>query len=292
MNFLSKEPHHFSENEVHLINTIAYHLGIAVGNGNLFSQIKQKTTELEKANKGKNEFLGIVSHELRTPLNVIRGYTELIKDGSLGEINAEQENALLKINSQSMDLLSMINSVLQVTTIEAEAVTVQSHEFNVCEFLNNLRFNYDGLVGKELTIRWDYPSELPVMRTDDEKLKAILQNLINNAIKFTEKGDVAVSVRYVFDAKRMDFTVADTGMGIPKERIPFIFDMFEQVDSSSTRRHGGVGLGLYISKKFTELLGGTIEVKSNLEEGSTFTVSLPIALESDLPDSDESRPSL
>ena len=292
MNFLSKELHHFSESEVHLINAIAYHLGIAVGNANLFSAIKQKTIELEKANKGKNEFLGIVSHELRTPLNVIKGYTELMKDGDLGNINAEQENALLKINSQSMDLLNMINSVLQVTTIEAEAVTVQSHEFNVREVLNNLRSNYDDLVGKELTIRWDYPSELPVVRSDDEKLKAILQNLINNAIKFTEKGNVLVSVRYVPDAKRMDFTVADTGIGIPKERIPFIFDMFEQVDSSTTRRHGGVGLGLYISKTFTELLGGTIAVKSQIGEGSTFIVSLPTALESDLPDSDDSRFSL
>jgi signal transduction histidine kinase/HAMP domain-containing protein len=292
MNLLSKEPHHFSESEVHLINAIAYHLGIAVGNANLFFATKQKTVELEKANKAKDEFLGVVSHELRTPLNVIKGYTELIKERALGEINGEQEKALVKIMTQSMNLWSMINSVLQVTKIQAEAVTVQSRDFNLYEFLSSLRSDYEGFVGKEQMIRWDYSPELSVVRTDDEKLKAILQNLINNAIKFTEKGDVVVSVRHVPDAKRIEFKVTDTGIGIPKERIPFIFDMFEQVDSSTTRRHGGVGLGLYITKKFTELLGASIEVKSRIKEGSTFIVSLPIVPAAELPDSKDLPPSL
>jgi signal transduction histidine kinase/HAMP domain-containing protein len=276
MNFLSEEPHHFSASELHLINVIAYHLAIAVGNANLFAAIEQNNRALEKANKGKNEFLGIISHELRTPLNVIKGYTELMKDGGLGEVNTQQEAALTKITDQSMDLLSMINSVLRVTTIEAEAVTIQNREFNLYEFLIDLRSNYDGIAAKKSTIRWEYPRKLPVMRTDEEKLKAILQNLINNAIKFTDQGEIVVSVQCL-PVNEIQFKVADTGIGIPKERLPFIFNMFEQVDSSVTRRHGGVGLGLYISWKFTELLDGRIEVESEMGRGSTFTLTLPLA---------------
>jgi two-component system, sensor histidine kinase len=127
-----------------------------------------------------------------------------------------------------------------------------------------------------LTVSWDYPVDLPILWTDDEKLKAVIQNLINNAIKFTEKGKVTVAVRHLAQTRAIEFKISDTGIGIPKEKVETVFDMFQQVDSSATRKFGGVGLGLYIVRKFTELLGGTVAVESEFERGSTFTVTLPI----------------
>jgi signal transduction histidine kinase/HAMP domain-containing protein len=277
MNFHSKKPHHFSESDLQLINAIAYHMGIAVGNANLFSQVKEKTIELEKANKGKDEFLGVISHELRTPLNVIKGYTEIMLGEILGEINAEQKKALGTISNQSMELFTMINGILQVTRIEAGAVQAATCEVNLCDLLGELRSNYSFPYGKELTLVWDYPASLPVVRTDDEKLKAVLQNLINNAIKFTEKGTVTVSTQQVPGAEMIEFKIADTGIGIPQDKLQTVFDMFQQVDSSATRKFSGVGLGLYIVKKFTELLGGGVRVESEMDKGSVFTVTLPLS---------------
>ena len=275
MNFVGKKPHQFTETDIQLVNAIAYHLGVAVGNARLFSQVKRKTVELEKASKGKDEFLGVISHELRTPLNVIKGYTEIMMQGVLGDVSPEQKKALETISNQSIDLFNMINGVLQVTRIEADAVQSATWEVNLGKLLDEMRTNYNIPFGKELKVEWDFPPDLPVMRTDDEKLKAVIQNLINNAIKFTEKGVVTVSVRHLVESAMVEFKIADTGIGIPKEKIESIFDMFLQVDSSATRKYGGVGLGLYIVKKFTELLGGQVAVESEFAEGSTFIVTLP-----------------
>jgi signal transduction histidine kinase len=276
MNFLCKKPHHYSDSDLQLIKAIAYHLAIAVGNANLFSQVNQKTIELETANRGKDEFLGVISHELRTPLNVIKGYTEIMLNEVLGEIKAEQKNALEIIGNQASELFTMINGLLQVTRIEAGAVRAATWEVNLGELLNELRSNYSIPYGKDLTLLWDYPADLPTLHTDDEKLKAVLQNLINNAIKFTEKGTVTVSARQFALPNRIDVRVADTGIGIPAEKIDSIFDMFQQVDSSATRKFSGVGLGLYIVKKFTELLGGRVTVESEVSRGSVFTVTIPL----------------
>jgi signal transduction histidine kinase len=276
VNFLSKEPHHFSDSDLQLIRAIAYHLGIAVGNAKLFTQIKQKSIELEKANKGKDEFLGIISHELRTPLNVIKGYTEIMLDDIFGELNLEQKKGLQTISNQSAELFGMINGILQVTRIEADAVQAASWDVNLGDLLDELRANYNIPYGKDLKLFWDYSTDLPITKTDDEKLKGVLQNLINNAIKFTEQGSVTISSKYIPAASKIEFKVADTGIGIPQEKIQTIFDMFEQVDSSATRKYSGVGLGLYIVKKFTELLGGGVAAESELGKGSVFTVTLPV----------------
>jgi signal transduction histidine kinase/HAMP domain-containing protein len=275
INFLKREPRRFSESERQLIHAIAYHLGIAVGNANLYSKLKEKTLELEMANKAKDEFLGVVSHELRTPLNVIKGYAEVTKGKTFGELNAEQEYALEKISSHATDLSHMINGILQVTTLEAKTVKIERRELNPCDLLSELKTDYLVRANKDLQIIWHYPAHLPLLSTDDEKLRAILQNLINNALKFTETGAITVSARYVVERQAVEFKVADTGAGIAKDKLPLIFHMFKQVDSSATRKHEGVGLGLYIVKKFVDLLGGQIWAHSELGKGSTFTVLLP-----------------
>jgi signal transduction histidine kinase len=276
MNFLRKDPRRFSDADLQLINAIAYHLGIAVGNARLFSQIKQKSMELEKANKGKDEFLGVISHELRTPLNVIKGYTEILLNGALGKVNPEQTKALQTVANQSNELFGMINGILQVTKIESDAVYAATGDVAPSALLDELKNKYNIPYGKDLRLCWDYPVDLPRLKTDDEKLNGVLQNLINNAIKFTERGSVTILARGSAEAGQVEFKIADTGIGIPQDKIAAIFDMFQQVDSSATRKYSGVGLGLYIVKKFTELLGGTLTVNSELGKGSVFTVALPL----------------
>ncbi len=272
---LSYQPRDFTQEEVTLLQQMANGAGVALENAKLLEHIKNQTVELQKANKVKDEFLGFVSHELKTPVNTIRGYTELVRDKTLGELNPEQEKALSKVMKSSDDLIGMINSLLDATKIEAGAISVESREVSLRDFLEELRSSYCVSPNKELDIIWDYSSDLPVVKTDGEKLRHVLQNLINNAIKYTDKGSVTVSARRFASANSVEFKVTDTGIGIPEEALPFIFEMFRQVNGSETRSCGGVGLGLHIVKKFTELLGGKIDVRSELNKGSTFKVTLP-----------------
>jgi len=171
--------------------------------------------------------------------------------------------------------LTLIETIMEATKIETGAIVVERNAANLTEALDSLKSAYDRSVGKEIARIWDYPDDLPTINTDAAKRKQILQHLINNAIKFTERGSVTVSARVNEDGRDVEFKVADTGIGIPKETMPLIFDKFRQADSSETRVHGGVGLGLYIVKKFTELLGGEIDVQSEPGKGSTFTVTIP-----------------
>ncbi len=276
----SRELSYFDESRKDNLLAISRLMSIALENKDLFDDLRMSRDALEKSNKVKDEFLSVISHELRTPLNVIKGYTEMLREGLLGEINGAQKNALAATMRNVVDLLRVINSVLQVTLIQADAVSVLTHEFNLRDFIETLRSDYNGTVAGSVNLQWEYSSDLPLVKTDNEKLKAILQNLIDNAIKFTEKGSVTIAVTVEREANKAVFTIIDTGIGIPKERLPFIFDMFKQADSSNTRRYGGVGLGLYISKKLTEILGGAIELQSEPGKGSVFTVTVPTSVES------------
>lgn len=269
LSIYTKEKHEFTDREVEFLSTLAVQTAIAIHN----SQLYEATV---KANKAKDEFLSVMSHELRTPLNVVMGYTELIKDGVLGEINRAQKEALQKVIAGANDQVAMINSILYVTALEAQTVKVETHEIHLPSFLDELRSVYPVSTDNKVSLNWDCPLDLPIVKTDSGKLRQILQNLINNAIKFTDKGDVTVSVRV--KESYMEFKVTDTGIGIPKEALPFIFEKFHQVDSSQTRLYGGVGVGLYIVQKFTELLRGRVAVESVPRKGSTFTVSIPFKI--------------
>jgi signal transduction histidine kinase len=239
------------------------------------SDLEQVNRDLLRANKGKDEFLSVMSHELRTPLNVIMGYTGMIKEGILGTTNPEQSRALEKVIGRSSDLLIMINQILQATSIEAGKVQVEKHPVHLKNFLEGLKSNYDVPLRKGTTVSWNYPEDGVTVETDSGKLKHILQNLINNAIKFTAQGSVRISAKYLPEARAVEFQVADTGIGIPEEMLPSVFEIFHQVDSSETRTYGGAGIGLYIVKKYTDLLEGKIEVKSAIGKGTTFTLTIP-----------------
>jgi signal transduction histidine kinase/HAMP domain-containing protein len=272
--FFTSAEHDFHAEEIDFLTTLANQAAIAIHNSRLFEQVKQEAVALETAAKVKSDFFGFVSHELKTPLSAIMGYARLLRERALGDINKEQEAFLTNIIARSMDLSDMIQSIMEATRIEFGAVSLESSELNLGRFLDNLRAGYDVLPNDEVILSWQYNAGLPPIRTDAQKLKHILENLINNAIKYTEKGSVVVEARDLPEQERVVFTVSDTGVGIAREEIPFIFEKFRQLRDFKAHQDG-VGLGLHIVKTFTDLLGGTLDVKSEVGKGSTFSVTLP-----------------
>ena len=274
--FYIKEFHWFSDDEIEFLTTLAGQASVAINNSLLYERSRQQAIDLERSNKIKDEFLGVISHELRTPVNVIAGYADLVKEGSLGEINSGQKTILNRIVTCTADLLEMVNGILYATSLEAKAIRAQCQPVDICDFLNELRSNYGSSLDKGLTLNWEYPSDLPVLDTDGPKLRHIFQNLIGNAIKFTKQGTVTISARHNSQNKTVEFKVSDTGIGIAKELHRAIFEKFRQADSSASRAYEGVGLGLYIVKQFAELIGGTVNVESDVGSGSTFTITIPV----------------
>jgi signal transduction histidine kinase/HAMP domain-containing protein len=249
---------------------------MAICNSRLFEQTRNQAAELERSNKIKDEFLGVMSHELRTPLNIIMNYAEALEMGTFGGISAEQEKGTHKIRSQAGHLLSLINGILEITKIESGTVTVLSEPIDLVEFMADNRSDYVMPMEKELILEWQYPAQLPVIESDRTKLRQVLTNLINNAIKFTDQGSVTISANLLDNGQTIEFTVRDTGPGITEELLPFVFDKFRQIDSTTTRHYSGAGLGLYIVKSFVEILGGTVSAESKIGQGAVFSVHLPV----------------
>jgi signal transduction histidine kinase len=268
LTFFTREEHVFNPEEVEFLTTFASQAAIAIDHSQLYE-------EMSRSNKIKDEFLNVMSHELRTPINVVIGYAQLLNDGTLGVTNSQQAAAIDTIAARSKDLLNMINSLLYATSLEGNGASLSAAEVSLKDLVLELETDYQSQSTKDLSLIWNYAAGLPNIETDGAKLKWILQSIINNAIKFTEKGAVTTSVRYFPNDKKVQFAVADTGIGISPEETPHIFERFYQVDSSQSRSFEGVGLGLYIVTEFTALLGGKIAVESELEKGSTFTLTIP-----------------
>jgi two-component system, OmpR family, sensor kinase len=292
LSFYAKEERAFTSEKTEFLSALASQASVAIRNSLVHGQVKQLASHLERSNRIKEEFLGVISHELRTPLNVVKGYVQLLQTRFFGELSPEQDAALEKIAGQTRDQLDMVNGILQAISIDSEATSVHADPVLLCDFLDELQSTYFSLPDKALSFRWSYSPALPLVTTDKMKLKYVLQNLINNAIKFTDEGYVTVSAA-VLDSNMnvingqgaengglwMKFDVTDTGIGISKESLPRIFEKFSQVDSSTTRVHGGIGLGLHIVKRCVELLQGRIDVKSEPGKGSTFSVMIPCGIE-------------
>jgi signal transduction histidine kinase/HAMP domain-containing protein len=276
LSFYLPDEQGFSNEETHFLTSLANQAAMAIDNSRLYEQTRKQATELEKSNKIKDEFLGVMSHELRTPLNIIMNYAEGLRTGMFGEMNRDQEKGADKIQSQARHLLYLINEILEITKIETGTVIVQREPLDLNSFVAELRSDYMMPRERDLILKWEHPLDLPTIDGDPMKIKQILNNLINNAIKFTERGSITVSVRILDREPMLEFAVTDTGPGIPNELLPVIFEKFRQIDSTTTRNHSGAGLGLYIVKTFVELLHGKVGVQSKVGEGSTFTVRLPI----------------
>jgi signal transduction histidine kinase len=235
-----------------------------------------REAEVEKL---KSTFVGIVSHELRTPLNAILGYGEMFKEAVYGPMNDKQVNMAERIMKNTQRLLSLINDLLDQAQMEAGKLTIHIAPLKPAELLDTLHGLMDKAASdKRLRLTSEIDDELPeVLNGDAARLQQILVNLVNNAVKFTDQGEVRVKFMRTEDAK-WGIAVEDTGRGIPESELPYIFETFRQVESSTTRVHGGFGLGLAIVKQLVNLMSGDIRVESKLDIGTKFTINLPLVI--------------
>ncbi len=234
-------------------------------------------TQEAEIERMKETFVSMISHDLRTPLSAIQGYTDMLQQAVYGPLSEKQTGVMTRINANTARLLSMVNNLLDRAQLEAGKLTLQIQPFDSRELIADLDSVMSVLAqnqGLELTchISDDVPATLS---GDRRRLHRILVNLVNNAIKFTEQGGVSVRI-YRPDAEHWAADVSDTGPGIPDKAQPYIFEPFEQVDGSITRKHSGVGLGLTIVKQLTTLMGGQVGLTSKPGHGSTFSITLPL----------------
>jgi signal transduction histidine kinase len=270
-----REPGQFPQSTIELLETFADQSVLAIQNARLFREIEEKGRQLEIASRHKSQFLANMSHELRTPLNAILGYSELILDNIYGEPSQKMRGVLERVQSNGRHLLGLINAVLDLSKIEAGQLTLSINDYSLKEVVQGVFVAVESLAtAKRLALKVELPAALPTGRGDEQRITQVLLNLVGNAIKFTEAGEVAIAASVENGA----FTVAvrDTGPGISVADQTRIFEEFQQADNSSTRSKGGTGLGLAISKRFIEMHGGHIMLDSELGRGSTFTISLPI----------------
>jgi signal transduction histidine kinase len=235
-----------------------------------------REAEVEKL---KSTFVAIVSHELRTPLNAILGYAEMFKEAVYGPMNEKQVNMSERIMKNTQRLLGLINDLLDQAQMEAGKLTIQMAPVRPAELLDNLHSVMDQSAhDKNLQLTSEIDDNLPeVLNGDAARLQQILLNLVNNGIKFTEHGTVHVKLFSPYP-NRWGIEVSDTGSGIPESEVPYIFETFRQVEGTATRVHGGFGLGLSIVKQLVHLMNGDISVKSKIDGGSNFTITLPLVI--------------
>ena len=239
-------------------------------------ELQRANIALEKANRLKSEFLATMSHELRTPLNAIIGFAELLSDEIAGTLTSEQKEYASDIHSSGQHLLNMINSILDLSKIEAGKFELKYETFSIGDIINEVLITIAGFADKKgIRINTHLHEQIPLLTADKVKFKQIMFNLLSNAVKFTpENGRVTININ--LKDQHVQIAVNDTGIGIKSEDMDKIFDAFRQLDSSYARRYEGTGLGLTLTKRLVELHGGRIWVSSEYGKGSTFTFTLPL----------------
>jgi len=268
----------FTDKQIELVTTLADQAAIAIENVRLFDEIQDKSRQLEVASQHKSQFLANMSHELRTPLNAILGYTELMADSAYGEPSEKMLGVLKRLEGNGKHLLGLINDVLDLSKIEAGQLELELSDYCIQDIAQTVRSTLEPLASdKKLAFKVEMASELPPGRGDGRRLTQVLINLVGNAIKFTDAGEVAIKA----EANNGSFfvSVRDTGPGISAADQANLFQEFQQADNAITRKKGGTGLGLAISKRIIEMHGGKIWVESQPGQGSTFTFALPVIVE-------------
>ena len=272
------EPRPFTDKQIELVSTFADQAAIAIENVRLFDEIRDKSHQLEVASQHKSQFLANMSHELRTPLNAILGYTELIADGIYGQPSEQMLSVLKRLETNGRHLLGLINDVLDLSKIEAGQLVLELSDYSLEDITQTVRSTLEPLTAdKKLGFKVELASKLPPGRGDGRRLTQVMINLVGNAIKFTDAGEVVIKAAATDGSFHV--SVHDTGPGISAADQAKLFQEFQQADNAITRKKGGTGLGLAISKRIVEMHGGQIWVESQVGQGSTFSFTLPVVVE-------------
>lgn len=289
------------QGELMWVVTILHDLTEAIEKARLYEQLKQASVELERkvqeataelaeqnellrrqhialeqASALKSQFLANMSHEFRTPLNAILGYTHMLLNNVTGQVTDPQRKSLTRIDSNARHLLALINDILDITRIEAGRMPLNATTFGVGELFDEVQSELEPIIKRSnLAVTARVKGAVPSVRSDRQKVKQVVLNLLSNALKFTPAGSVIMTACYDARVRQVAIAVKDTGVGIPEEDQVKVFEDFRQLDSSPARGYGGTGLGLSICRRLAQILGGTIELESTPGNGSTFTLRLP-----------------
>ncbi len=273
-----------SSREIEFCQIVAFATAIALSNAKKYEALQAEARrrqliaeQLADANRLKSEYLASTSHELRTPIATIMGYGHLLGDGACGPLTQEQKKVMGRLMENARGLLAIVDALLDYSKIERGEASLLVKRDDVRPLLDQLQRELAPLENrKPFKVKYEVEEGVPIIQTDWAKLKSVLLNILSNAIKFTDQGEVRLSVVNAVNGN-VSFVVSDSGIGIPKDLIPLIFDKFRQLDGSPARSYEGTGLGLTISKNLAELIGGKIEVESEVGKGSTFKVTIPVS---------------
>jgi signal transduction histidine kinase/CheY-like chemotaxis protein/HAMP domain-containing protein len=272
-----KEPGEFPQHSVDLLQTFAAQSVLAIQNANLFTEVEEKSRQLEMASQHKSQFVASMSHELRTPLNAIIGLTEMMVSNAARFGTEKALEPLRRVHRAGTHLLGLINQVLDLSKIEAGKLELSPETVNLAPLLEDVIGTARQLAEQNKNrLVVESPENLGTLTVDPMRLRQILLNLLSNACKFTKQGGVKLRVKKVVDGRNwIEIAVADTGIGMTPEQQAKLFEEFTQADSSTARQYGGTGLGLAITRKLARMMGGDVTVASEPGKGSVFTVRLP-----------------
>ena len=272
-----KAPGEFPQHTLDLLQTFAAQSVLAIQNANLFTEVEEKSRQLEMASQHKSQFVASMSHELRTPLNAIIGLTEMMVSNAARFGTEKAAEPLRRVHRAGTHLLGLINQVLDLSKIEAGKLELSPETVNLAPLLEDVIGTARQLAEQNKNrLVLDAQENLGQLTVDPMRLRQILLNLLSNACKFTKQGEVKLRVKRVVDGRNwMEIAVADTGIGMTPEQQAKLFEEFTQADSSTARQYGGTGLGLAITRRLARMMGGDVTVASEPGKGSVFTVRLP-----------------